>query len=205
MKMRDFQPSRRRLLTEFGAAAVVTALPGRTAVSQIWRQNRPTLSLRLEPSTISLHDNRPASLIWRFAPASQPAAHEYTQGDDLQVSLTNDLPVPVALNWRGIAGMPQLEPLIVQPALPPGQTSTLNVLLRHAGTVVCDARLLGDGQAYALPAKAFSILEKQPLEVDRDHTLLIEDWRLRADGSVASPGRDAAAGQPVFTINGRAT
>ena len=54
--------------------------------------------------------------------------------------------------------------------------------LRHAGTLLCDVRLLGDGQA---PSRALPLIvgESEPVAVDRDEVLLIEDWRLRADGT----------------------
>ena len=54
------------------------------------------------------------------------------------------------------------------------------VPLRHAGTFLCDLRLLGDGQARPSPARALIVGESEAVAVDRDEVFLIEDWRLRA-------------------------
>jgi hypothetical protein len=45
----------------------------------------------------------------------------FRRGDEVDVSLENALPVPIALNWRGIDGTPDAEPLPGQPRLAPGR------------------------------------------------------------------------------------
>ena len=56
------------------------------------------------------------------------------------------------------------------------------------GTFLCDLRLLGDGQARPSPARPLIVAESEPVAVDRDEVLLIEDWRLRPDGTAIAPG-----------------
>ena len=34
------------------------------------------------------------------------------------------------------------------------------------------------------------VRESEPVAVDRDEVLLIEDWRVRADGTAVAPGTD---------------
>ena len=63
--------------------------------------------------------------------------------------------------------------------------------------------LLGDGQARPSRARALIVQEKEPVTADRDEILLIEDWRLRPDGTAVAPGTDPKDAAPVFTINGR--
>jgi FtsP/CotA-like multicopper oxidase with cupredoxin domain len=41
--------------------------------------------------------------------------------------------------------------------------------------------------------------------VDRDEAVLIEDWRLRSDGSAMAPGSEASDSKPIYTANGRAS
>ena len=77
--------------------------------------------------------------------------------------------------------------------------------LRHAGTFLCDLRLLGDGQARPLPARALIVAESEPVAVDRDEVFLIEDWRLRPDGTAIAPGIDPKDTTPVYTVNGLTT
>ena len=119
--------------------------------------------------------------------------------------LENDLPVPVVLNWHGIDGAPAAEPLTARPPLASGAKDSFAMPLRHAGTFLCDLRLLGDGQARPLPARALVVGESEPVMVDRDEVVLIEDWRLRPDGSAIAPGIDAKDTMPLFTVNGRAS
>ena len=88
--------------------------------------------------------------------------------------------MPVVLNWHGIDGAPAAEPLAARPPLASGAKDTFAMPLRHAGTFLCDLRLLGDGQARPLPARALVVGESEKVGVDRDEVVLIEDWRLRA-------------------------
>jgi FtsP/CotA-like multicopper oxidase with cupredoxin domain len=46
------------------------------------------------------------------------------------------------------------------------------------------------------------VAESEPVAVDRDEVLLIEDWRLRSDGSAIAPGIDPGDAKPVYTVNG---
>ena len=41
----------------------------------------------------------------------------------------------------------------------------------------------------AVPGRAWSSRESEPVTVDRDEVFLIEDWRLRPDGTAIAPGR----------------
>ncbi|MDR3466547.1 MAG: multicopper oxidase domain-containing protein [Xanthobacteraceae bacterium] len=124
------------------------------------------------------------------------------QDDSLDLTLTNDLPVPVLLDWRSCDGTPAIEPLLVQRPLQPGQTSTLRLTLTQAGTVLYDARLLGDGLLRPLPASGLAVLERKPPMVDADRLVTITDWRVRSDGSVVAPGVDPGDALAVFTANG---
>ena len=80
----------------------------------------------------------------------------------------------------------------------PAAKETLQIPLRHAGTFLCDLSLLGDGQARPSPARALVVAESEPVAVDRDEVLLIEDWRLRPDGTAIAPGTDPKDTTPVL-------
>ena len=47
------------------------------------------------------------------------------------------------------------------------------------------------------------VRETEPVAVDRDAVLLIEDWRVRPDGTAIAPGTDPGNAVPVHTINGQ--
>ncbi|MGB8402021.1 MAG: multicopper oxidase domain-containing protein [Bradyrhizobium sp.] len=98
--------------------------------------------------------------------------------------------------------MPAAEPLASLAPLLPGKSQNLAIPFRQAGTFLCDLRLLGDGQARPSRPLAWIAQEKQPVMVDRDEVLLIEDWRLRSDGTAIAPGLDPKDTTPAYTING---
>ena len=87
----------------------------------------------------------------------------------------------------------------------PGATDTFRVALRHAGTYLCDLALLGDGAAQ--PSRGLPVIvdESEPVAVDRDVVFLIEDWRLRVDGTAIAPGIDPKGTTSVYTVNGLTT
>ena len=63
--------------------------------------------------------------------------------------------------------------------------------------------MLGDGRAQPTRGLPLIVAEREPLAVDRDETLLIEDWQLRADGTAVAPGTEPKDATPVYTFNGK--
>ncbi len=191
---------RRALLAGLGATALTPALPSIAAA-----QTRPSLALQAKEGVIALRPGAPDTPIWTLeAPAPGPA-FRFKRGETLEVALGNGLPVPAVASWRGVDGVPAAEPLAARAPLPAGAKETVLIPLRHAGTFLCDLRLLGDGQARPSLARALIVSESEPVAVDRDEVLLIEDWRLRPDGSAIAPGLDPKDTVPLYTVNGLTT
>jgi len=195
--------NRRELMAGLGAAAIVS-LP-----AAVMAQGRPAVSVRLAASSISLRAGSPDTPIWslsefggRFS-LGDVADLKYKRGDIVEIGLANDLPIPAVLNWRSFNGAAGAEPLTNRPPIAPGGKDTFQIPLRHAGTYLCDAKLLGDGQAWPSRARPLLVAENERVAVDNDEVCLIEDWRLRADGTPIAPGLDAKDAPPVYTINGR--
>jgi FtsP/CotA-like multicopper oxidase with cupredoxin domain len=161
--------------------------------------------LQATPGTAALRPGQPDTPVWSLVTSAPETALRFRRGDQLEVLLENDLPVPVVLNWHGVDGVPAAEPLTARFPLASGARDTFVLPLRHAGTFLCDLRLLGDGQARPSPARALVVAESEPAIVDRDDVVLIEDWRLRADGSAIAPGINPKDTAPLFTVNGRAS
>ncbi len=164
---------------------------------------RPSLMLQAKADVVALLPGAPDTPIWSLGGSTSDAALRFKRGDAIEVALANQLPVPAALNWRGIDGVPAVEPLVGTTPLAPGAKQTFTIPLRHAGTFLCDLRLLGDGQARSSSARALIVAESEAVTVDRDEVFLIEDWMLRADGTAIAPGLDPKDATPVYTINGR--
>jgi FtsP/CotA-like multicopper oxidase with cupredoxin domain len=111
----------------------------------------------------------------------------------------------MVLNWRGIDGALAAEPLVSRASLGLGARDTFPLPLRHAGTFLCDLALLGDGAARPTRALPLIVTESEAVAVDRDEVFLIEDWRLRPDGTAMAPGSDPNGTAAVYTVNGRTT
>lgn len=165
-------------------------------------QGRRSLTLVAKAGVIALRPGEPDTPIWSLG-GPTPDFLRFKRGEELEVTVRNELPAPTLLNWHGIDGLPATEALAARAPLAPGAQETFLMPLRHAGTLLCDLRLLGDGQARPSAARALIVTESEAVAVDRDEVLLIEDWRLRADGSAVAPGTDAKDTTAVYTVNGR--
>jgi FtsP/CotA-like multicopper oxidase with cupredoxin domain len=164
-------------------------------------QGRPATALQAKPDSLALRPDAAATPIW----ALQGPELGFGRGETLEIAFGNELPVPVLLDIRGLDGVPVAEPLTGRPPLAAGARETLQLPLRHAGTLLCGLGLLGDGQARPSQARALVVRESQPVAVDRDEVVLIEDWRIRSDGTAVAPGMDPKDSMVVQTINGRAS
>jgi FtsP/CotA-like multicopper oxidase with cupredoxin domain len=187
---------RREMMAGVGAAALAPLWPAATAA-----QARAPLTLQARPDSLALRPGAPATPIWGL----QGPELRFKRGDTIEIAFGNELPVPALLDWRGLDGVPAAEPLTGRAPLAAGAKETLQLPLRHAGTMLCSLGRLGDGQAQPSQARAMVVTESESVAVDRDEVLLIEDWRLRPDGTAVAPGSDPKDATPVHTINGKSS
>jgi FtsP/CotA-like multicopper oxidase with cupredoxin domain len=200
MEDRILRLDRRELMAGLGATVLAPAMPAAAAA-----QRRPSLMLQAKAGGVALRPGQADTPIWSLQGSTPDPGFRFRRGDELEITLLNELPVPMLLNWHGIDGLPAAEPLTARLPVSPGARETLVIPLRHAGTLLCDLRMLGDGQAQSLPARALIVAESEAIAVDRDEVFLIEDWRLRPDGTAIAPGLDPKDATPVYTINGLTT
>lgn len=193
---REFLWTRRQLLKGTATLTAGLALPGHRATAAT-----SPLNLRLTPGSIALRPNGTPSPIWQFD-GSQ--VQRFKRGDELQVAFGNETSTPAALNWLGITGSPATEPLTGQPPLAPASRASFTLPLKHAGTMLIDPRLLNDGKERPARPNVLIVDESDKVATDRDEVLLIEDWRLRANGTALSPGSDAKDATALFAANGMA-
>jgi FtsP/CotA-like multicopper oxidase with cupredoxin domain len=197
MADRIFRLDRRELVTGLGAAILSPALPRIAAA-----QGRRSLMLHAKAGAIALRPGEANTPIWSLLGPAPARDISLKRGDELEITLANELPMAAVLNWHGLDGVPAAEPLATRAPLSPGAKETFVIPLRHAGTLMCDLRLLGDGQARSSLARALVVGENEPVAVDRDEVFLIEDWRLKPDGTAIAPGIDPNDAMPLYTING---
>ncbi|MGA7806623.1 MAG: multicopper oxidase domain-containing protein [Bradyrhizobium sp.] len=195
MAKRILQKPRRDVLAGLGAAALAASLP-RVATAQAPQ----SLALQAKPRTIALRPGQAETPVWSLE--RQPPLPRLKRGQ-LEIGMRNQLPVSAALDWRGLDGALDAEPLTARVPLAAGAQTSFAIALRDAGTSFCDLWLLGDGEAR--PARPLPIVveEDKAPEIDRDELFLLENWRIRADGTVVAPGTAANDTQSLYTVNGR--
>jgi FtsP/CotA-like multicopper oxidase with cupredoxin domain len=198
MSHQILRPSRRAVLGGLGAASLGIAVPGTLAALDAPAPGQ-VIRLQAKIGQLALLPGQPARPVWELA----APVLRVRRGAGLDLMLSNELAIPVALSLRGPAGVPNLEPLLAQPALAPGATVNLTLSWRQAGTAFCDIRLLCDGAAAPARVLPFIIDESEAANVDRDEVFLIEDWRLTPDGTPLPPGIDPKDAAIAFTINGQ--
>jgi FtsP/CotA-like multicopper oxidase with cupredoxin domain len=130
-----------------------------------------------------------------------PTAPLRVKPGQLDVTFRNSLSTPVVVDWRGLDGAFAAEPLLQAGPTAPGAQGGLVVPLRRPGTLFCDLRL----SPGARPSRPLPVIveESDPIFVDRDEVLLIEDWRLRLDGTPAEAEGEVGDAAPTFTANGQ--
>jgi FtsP/CotA-like multicopper oxidase with cupredoxin domain len=190
-----FRADRRALLAGLGAAVLAPAAPPAGA------QGRPALALRARADVLALRPGEPDTPIWSIAGPDL----RFKRADRPDIAFGNDLPVPMVLNWRGVDGVVAAEPLLARTSPPQRALDTFQAPLRHAGTFLCELALLGDGAARPTRGLPMIVAESEAVAVDRDEVILIEDWRLRPDGTAIAPGIDPKDTVALYTINGRPT
>src|SRR4051794_22749758 len=140
MIKRVFPLTRRRLLAGLGATVL-----GPVAASMVTAQSRNGLTLHARTGTINLRPGGPDTAIWLLGLEIRVGKDD-PGGDTLKMALSNELPVATVLNWHGIDGFADAEPLTVRASLAPGGSEIFQIPGRQAGTFLYDLRLLGDGQ-----------------------------------------------------------
>lgn len=185
---------RRELMAGVGAASLGLLLPRGSAA-----QGHPSVAIQARRGAISLRSGSPETPVWMLAAPEL----RFRRGENLQVEFANDLTVPVGLDWRGIDGVPAIELLIGRRLLAATGLETVRIPLRHAGTFLCDMSVLATQNALPARGQPMVVAESEPVSVDRDEVLLVEEWRLRADGTAAVPGTDANETTVSYTLNGK--
>lgn len=196
-----FWPSRRSLLAGFGGTALISGLRLPALAQTGQAPTGQTLSLRARPVAAALGPGLPKSQIWALEGANPGPLRVGKR--DLAVTLSNELPTPIILNWLGIDGAPAGEPLTGQPPVPPGGRAAFTLPLRQAGTALIGAQFLDDASGRPAAARALIVEDSSPVTVDRDAVLLIEEWRVKPDGTAVVPGSNPDGTTAFYTVNGQ--
>jgi FtsP/CotA-like multicopper oxidase with cupredoxin domain len=194
MTSRIFPIDRRDFLAGAGAVSLAPLISGISAA-----RAGSSLTLHARRDTRNLRPAGLDALLWSLLGQAEAEAKP---GKGVNFTFSNELPAPAVLSCRGLDGGLAMEFLLAQQALAPGESRDIQIALQHPGTHFLDTRLLGDGQARPSRVLAITALEEPAPKVDRDETFVIEDWRLRPDGTAIGPGADAKDTTTIYTVNG---
>src|SRR6202158_1301322 len=107
MADRIFRLDRRELVAGLGAAALSPAMPRIVAA-----QGHPSLVLQAKAGVIALRPGEPNTPIWSLLGPTPERGISFKRGDELEITLGNELPVPAVLNWQRLDCVPAAEPLV---------------------------------------------------------------------------------------------
>ena len=122
----------------------------------------------------------PVTDIWGYDAQAPGPELRFRQGDRLAVTLENALPQETTIHWHGLRlpnamdGVPDL----TQPAVAPGADFAYAFDLKDAGTYWYHSHVRGWEQVARGLHGPLIVEEPTPPDVDRDLTLVLDDWRL---------------------------
>ncbi|CUH98363.1 Multicopper oxidase mco [Leisingera aquaemixtae] len=178
--------SRRRFLTAAGAAGVLAQLPVRGSA--------------LEPDLMELHatvnpvqllpPDYPKTEIWGYAGGTPGPEIRVPQGGRVQRRFVNGLPQASTVHWHGIRAANSMDGVagLTQAPVPPGGSFDYDFTVRDAGTFWYHAHNRSAEQVARGLHGPLIVDEKTPPDIDRDVTLVLDDWLLEPDGGQLYPG-----------------
>ena len=175
--------TRRGVLAGAAATSVWAALP-----DVGWSAVDPANNLRAGQTTARLKGpTGPATNVWAFGGTIPGPVLRLRQGEEFALRFQNDLPEPSAVHWHGlrIANAMDGVPGLTQDAIAPGGSFDYRFTPPDAGTFWYHPHERSFEQVPRGLAGALIVEERTPPHTDQDLVLLISDWRLEGDGTLA--------------------
>jgi FtsP/CotA-like multicopper oxidase with cupredoxin domain len=118
-------------------------------------------------------------------------------GDELHLRLDNRTPAPLSLHWHGVRGPNGSDGVggLTQEPVPPGASYEYRFTPPDPGTYLIRPCVVGhSAEATERGLSAILVVEEpSPPQVDADYALVVDDWRLEPDGSLAPFGQGVEA------------
>ncbi|MBQ0821466.1 multicopper oxidase family protein [Microvirga sp. HBU67558] len=169
--------------------------------------------LTAKPTLMKLRPDATAADVWTFNGSLSPVVR-LKLGEELRLRLENGTSLPLSLHFHGIRGPNASDGVggLTQEPVATGGNHEYRFAPPDAGTFLIRPCVLG-GSAEPTERGLSGLLiveEPDPPQVDRDIALLVDDWRLEDDGSLASfekPVEAAPAGRlgSWLSVNGAST
>lgn len=199
-------PSRRDILAGGTAMAALTVAPLWSAhAKDAYRLTALPGNARIKPEPAG------ETMIWSYDGQVPGPLIRARQGEKLRIEFQNKLEEPTTIHWHGLRipnamdGVPEL----TQPPVNPGESFVYEFEPPDAGTFWYHPHVRSDVQLARGLYGALIVDEANPPKVDRDLLWVLDDWRLRGDGSIIDDfahrhdiSHEGRMGNTI-TINGR--
>ena len=183
---RPFSPiTRRHLCVGVGLALAAIALPKRAIAEPFVKDGYRILNAR--PGLAFLRGkNESPTPIWGYDGMSPGPTLRVKQGDEFKVRLFNDLHQATTVHWHGLRLPNAMDgvPHLTQAPIEPGLSFDYQFAPPDAGTFWYHAHFGSSEQLARGLYGVFVVEERNPVEVDRDLVLVIDDWRLQDNGEI---------------------
>ncbi|MFT5114890.1 MAG: FtsP/CotA-like multicopper oxidase with cupredoxin domain [Parasphingorhabdus sp.] len=174
-----FRVPRRHFLTQMASLSMATALPPLS-----WANQAPK-TLTADLSRVTMGEAGELD-VWAYNQSSPGPELRVKQGDFLDLKLENRLDQPTSIHWHGIRIVNSMDGVsgFTQPAVANGEVFNYRFQIPDAGTYwyhshANSAEQVGRG-LYGL----LIVEEADAYPVDRELSLVIDDWRLDQIGEI---------------------
>ncbi|MBB4040986.1 FtsP/CotA-like multicopper oxidase with cupredoxin domain [Microvirga flocculans] len=196
------------------AAGLATTLIGLPRTGQAQDSLGSEFLLTAKPARLKLRPDAPGTAeVWTLGDSLSPVLRA-RPGQELRMTLRNETSRPLSLHVHGMRGPNAADGVggLTQAPVFPGQSHESRFVPPDSGTFLLRPCILG-GSAEPLERGLSGLLiveEPRAPEVDRDLALLMDDWRLAEDGTLAPferPSEPAPAGRlgNWLSVNGGPT
>ena len=163
------------------------------------------------PASIPLLGSGTDVNVWAYNGQLPGPELRVRQGDRLRLTLENRLDEETTIHWHGVRVPNAMDgvPHLTQAPIRPGGAFTYDFVVHDAGTYWYHPHQRSFEQVGRGLYAPLIVEEKEPIQVDRDLTWVLDDWRIDSSGQISGGfgGRhDAAMAGRVgntITINGR--
>lgn len=180
--------TRRRLLAGVGATLTAFTLPARPRAEETAGDGYRVL--RIRPGEARLRGiNEQPTAIWGYDGVVPGPTLRVKQGEVLKIRVVNGLRQSTVVHWHGLRLPNAMDgvPHLTQMPIEAGASFDYHYAPPDAGTFWYHSHFLSSEQVERGLYGVLVVDEREPVAVDRDLVVALDDWRLTNDGAIA-PG-----------------
>jgi len=181
--------SRRHLLAGAAIALTAIALPRRPGVGAPAAEVAPDgfRVLRAKPGTVALRGPKETPTpIWGYDGVVPGPTLRVKRGEEVRVRLVNELKQDTVIHWHGLRLPNAMDgvPHLTQMPVAPGKSFDYRFKAPDAGTFWYHTHERSSEQMGRGLYGVLIVEEPEPVAVDREVVLVIDDWRLSESGAI---------------------